>query len=71
MSIFDDAFDANRKLSRSGCGCGQHRSVEEHDRTALTPRCDAPPNDEARCEGVVASAVIPQYFRRTPRAGLF
>jgi nitrate/nitrite transport system substrate-binding protein len=62
MSTFDDAFDADRKLSRSGCGCGQHRSMEEHDRAALKLRCEAPPNDEARYEGVVASAVMRAIF---------
>src|SRR6266849_1234715 len=62
MSTFDDAFDADRKLSRSGCGCGQHRSVEEHERAALTLRCEAPPDDEARYEGVVASAVMRAIF---------
>src|SRR5260370_2181836 len=62
MSTFDDAFDADRKLSRSGCGCGQHRSMEEHDRAASTLRCEAPPNDAARYEGVVASAVMRAIF---------
>src|SRR6476660_3141871 len=62
MSTFDNAFDADRKLSRSGCGCGQHRSMEDHDRAALTMRREAPPNDEARYEGVVASAVIRAIF---------
>ena len=41
MSTFDDAFDANGKLSRSVCGCGQHWSVEEHNK-ALTLRCETP-----------------------------
>src|SRR5882762_11187426 len=58
MSTFDDPFDADRKLSRSACGCGRHRSVAEHDRAAVRLRCEAPPNDEARYEGVVASAVM-------------
>ena len=48
MSTFDDVFDADRKLSRSGCGCGRHRSVDEHNQAVLTLRCEAPPNDEAR-----------------------
>src|SRR6266849_8939344 len=66
MSTFDDAFDADRKLSRSGCVCGQHRSVAEHDQAALTLRCDAPPREEKseqkRYEGVVASAVMRAMF---------
>ena len=61
MSTFDDAFDANHKLSRSVCGCGQHWSVEEHNK-ALTLRCETPPNDEARYEGFVASAVMRAIF---------
>ena len=61
MSTFDDAFDADRKLSRPGCGCGQHRSVDEHNQ-ALTLRCEAPPNDETRYEGVVVSAVMRAIF---------
>src|SRR3989440_6232651 len=36
--------------------------MEEHDRAALTLRCEAPPNDEARYEGVVASAVMRAIF---------
>src|SRR6267143_6691992 len=62
MSTFDDPFDADRKLSRSACGCGRHRSVAEHDRAAVRLRCEAPPNDEARYEGVVASAVMRAIF---------
>jgi nitrate/nitrite transport system substrate-binding protein len=62
MLTFDDAFDADRKLSRSGCGCGQHRSMEEHDRAAPTLRCEASPNDEAHYQGVVASAVMRAIF---------
>ncbi len=62
MSTFDDAFDAGRKLSRSGCACGRHRSVDEHVQAALSLRCEAPPNDQARYEGVVASAVMRAIF---------
>ena len=31
MSTFDDPFDADRALGRSGCVCGQHRSAAEHE----------------------------------------
>src|SRR5260370_31554131 len=62
MSTFDDPFDADRRLSRSGCVCGQHRSADEHDQAALTLRCEPAPNDEARYEGVVASAVMRAMF---------
>ncbi|HYS86009.1 MAG TPA: CmpA/NrtA family ABC transporter substrate-binding protein, partial [Bradyrhizobium sp.] len=64
MSTFDDPFDADRKLSRTGCVCGQHRSADEHDQAALTLRCEPAPNDEARYEGVVASAVMRAMFPR-------
>ena len=57
MSTFDDPFDADRKLSRSGCVCGQHGSSAEHEHAALTLRCEPAQSDEQRYEGVVASAV--------------
>ena len=44
MSTFDDPFDADRELSRTGCVCGQHRSAAEHDQAALALRCE--PVDE-------------------------
>src|SRR3981189_2911733 len=62
MSTFDDPFDAGRKLSRSGCGCGQHGSAAEHDQAALTLRCEPVPSDEQRYQGVVASAVMRAMF---------
>ena len=31
MSTFDDPFDSDRELKRSGCVCGQHRSAAEHE----------------------------------------
>src|ERR1700716_3633125 len=62
MSTFDDPFDADRKLSRSSCICGQHRSADEHDQAALTLRCEPVPSDEKRYEGVVASAVMRAMF---------
>src|SRR5512146_1368208 len=62
MSTFDDAFDADRKLSRTGCVCGQHGSAAEHDRAALTLRCEPAPSEEKRYEGVVASAVMRAMF---------
>src|ERR1700704_5706613 len=62
MSTFDDPFDAGRKLSRSGCVCGQHGSADEHERAALTLRCEPAPSEEKRYEGVVASAVMRAMF---------
>ena len=64
MSTFDDPFDADRMLSRSGCVCGQHGSATEHDSAALMMRCEPVQTDAQRYEGVVASAVM-----RTPRPG--
>ena len=61
MSIFDDAFDADRNLRR-GCVCGQHRTAAEHDQTALQLRCEAVENEQTRYEGVVASAVMRAVF---------
>jgi len=62
MSTFDDPFDADRTLSRSGCVCGQHGSTAEHEQAALTLRCEPVPTDEQRYEGVVASAVMRAMF---------
>ena len=65
MSIFDDPFDSERELVRSGCICGQHRSAAEHDYAERTLRCEPvapPPSEEKRYEGVVASAVMRAVF---------
>ena len=51
MSTFDDPFDADRKLSRSGCVCGQHGSAAEHEQAALTLRCEPAPTDEQALRG--------------------
>src|SRR5216684_2399283 len=64
MSTCDDPFDADRKLSRSGCVCGQHRSAAEHDHATLTLRCEPVPTEEQRYQGVVASAVMRAMFPR-------
>ena len=66
MSTFDDPFDADRALSRSGCVCGQHRSAGEHDQAALALRCEPVPveTEQQRYEGVVASAVMRAMFPR-------
>ena len=62
MSTFDDPFDADRKLSRSGCVCGQHRSAAEHDHATPTLKCEPVPTEEQRYQGVVASAVMRAVF---------
>ncbi|MBV8699952.1 MAG: ABC transporter substrate-binding protein [Bradyrhizobium sp.] len=61
MSTFDDPFDPDRALSRSGCVCGQHRSAAEHQQ-ALALRCEETTSEEKRYEGVVASAVMRAVF---------
>src|SRR6201998_1245498 len=61
MSACDDAFDASRSL-RTGCACGRHRSAAEHDRPALTLRCEPAESQEKRYEGVVTSAVSRAAF---------
>jgi len=64
MSTFDDPFDADRALSRSGCACGQHRSAAEHEHATLALRCEPVESEEKRYEGVVASAVVRAMFPR-------
>ena len=66
MSMFEDPFDAERKLS-SGCSCGRHVSEAEHAReVALTPWAAVATatnaSDDKRYEGVVASAVMRAIF---------
>jgi nitrate/nitrite transport system substrate-binding protein len=62
MSTFDDPFDPDRVLSRSGCVCGRHRSVSDHERAAAGLRCEETTSEEKRYEGVVASAVMRAVF---------
>src|SRR5260370_19744227 len=62
MSTFDDPFDADRALSRSGCVCGQHRSAAEHEHATLALRCEPVESEQKRYEGVVASAVVRAMF---------
>src|SRR5262245_1360217 len=60
MGTFDTPFDPDRRLT-SGCNCGRHVSQGQHD--AQTLQCEAvPESDEARYEGVVASAVMRAMF---------
>jgi nitrate/nitrite transport system substrate-binding protein len=67
MSTFDDPFDPTRGLNRSGCVCGQHRSMAEHDHEAQRQlQCTAVESqgtsEEKRYEGVLASAVMRAVF---------
>jgi nitrate/nitrite transport system substrate-binding protein len=61
--MFDNPFDPQRRLNRSGCACGRHRSQVEHDYDAQRQlQCAAVQNEEKRYEGVVASAVMRAVF---------
>ncbi|HYY38283.1 MAG TPA: CmpA/NrtA family ABC transporter substrate-binding protein, partial [Xanthobacteraceae bacterium] len=66
MSTFDNPFDSERRLNRSGCSCGRHRSQAEHESEAQRQLACAPvqrmESDEKRYEGVVASAVMRAVF---------
>src|ERR1700738_4940187 len=66
MSTFDDPFDSDRELSRTGCVCGQHRSAAEHEHATLALRCEpvSAESEEKRYQGVVASAVVRAMFPR-------
>src|SRR5690242_2689931 len=64
MSTFDDPFDSDRRLARTGCACGRHGSQAEHDQDArlqCAPVAETP-SAEPRYEGVVASAVMRAIF---------
>jgi nitrate/nitrite transport system substrate-binding protein len=64
MSIFDDAFDPQRKRTGS-CTCGRHTSQIEHDHGAqLRVRSAIIDNQQKRYESVVASAVMRAMFPR-------
>jgi nitrate/nitrite transport system substrate-binding protein len=62
MSTFDDPFNADRRLSRSGCVCGRHGSANEHDQAGL--RCEPAPDGDECCQSLVASAVMRAVFPR-------
>src|SRR5262245_60226864 len=65
MSMFDNPFDPQRRLNRSGCACGHHRSQAEHDHDAKRQlECTAveSQSDDKRYQGVVASAVMRAVF---------
>src|SRR3982075_4254764 len=70
MSTFDNPFDPRRRLDRSGCACGRHRSAAEHDHDSQQQQvqCTAVEsqiaNDDKRYQGVVASAVMRAVFPR-------
>ncbi len=62
MSIFDNPFDPNRPLNRSGCACGQHASAAEHEAEIQRQMQVAQESEEKRYEGVVANAVMRAMF---------
>jgi nitrate/nitrite transport system substrate-binding protein len=67
MSTFDNPFDPQHRLNRSGCACGKHRSQMEHDYDAqrqlqCTPVESPVESEEKRYQGVVASAVMRAVF---------
>jgi nitrate/nitrite transport system substrate-binding protein len=61
MSTFDNPFDPQLQLSRSGCNCGRHATQVDHDRD-MQLRCAAVESEDKRYEGVVASAVVRAMF---------
>jgi len=66
MSTFDNPFDPQHRLERSGCICGAHRSQAEHDHDAQRQlQCTevaGSASDQTRYQGVVASAVMRAVF---------
>lgn len=60
MALFDNPFDASRRLRRSGCSCGAHHSQGEHD--AALPSGDAA--IERVVEGTLMRALFPQDAER-------
>src|SRR6476661_8317086 len=63
MSTFDNPFDPQHRLDRSGCACGRHVSQIEHDRDAAPAlQCTTVDSEDKRYEGVVASAVMRAVF---------
>src|SRR5215467_7262073 len=61
MSTFDNPFDPERRLDRTGCGCGRHRSQAEHD-AQLALQCAPIESEDKRYQGVVPSAVMRAVF---------
>jgi nitrate/nitrite transport system substrate-binding protein len=64
MSSFDNPFDPDRRLDRTGCACGAHRSQAEHDDAQRQLQCAAVESEQQRYQGVVASAVMRAVFPR-------
>lgn len=62
MSMFDNPFDAKRRLNHSGCSCGQHTSQAEHDAQSPLQAVTPDQSEEKSYENIVASAVMRQLF---------
>ena len=63
MSTFDNPFDPQRRLYRTGCSCGRHVSQVEHDAVRRRQlQCAPVESEDKRYEGVVASAVMRAVF---------
>lgn len=60
MALFDNPFDASRRLGRGGCSCGAHRSQGEHD--AAQPVGDAA--IQRVVDGTVMRALFPHDAER-------
>ncbi|MCJ2044213.1 ABC transporter substrate-binding protein [Methylobacterium sp. J-078] len=60
MALFDNPFDASRRLRRGGCSCGAHDSQSEHD--AALPSGDAAILRVV--EGTVMRALFPRDAER-------
>ena len=58
MSMFDKPFDAARRLMRSGCGCGRHRSDAEH----RAAQAVIPSSQDDRFSHVIESVVMRALF---------
>src|SRR5690606_15346945 len=61
MPMFDNPFDPKRRLT-SGCPCGQHRSLAEHDSAAQLQAQEVAASEDKRYENVVAGAVLRAMF---------
>ncbi|WP_289016036.1 ABC transporter substrate-binding protein, partial [uncultured Methylobacterium sp.] len=57
MALFDNPFDAKRRLARGGCSCGAHASQAAHDAESA-----AAPTGEAALERAVDGAVMRALF---------
>lgn len=60
MALFDNPFDASRRLGQGGCSCGAHRSQGEHD--AAQPVGDAA--IQRVVDGTVMRALFPHDAER-------